>query len=159
MQTLFLRTLLFFAPLVLAAAVLPSAAAAGTAGAAYFKVTLAASQDVRWKANVTYRTCDGGTVDYQGSGTAAMRVHTARANLADALLRGTAGSDPQHSSAGGLPLAKLFGHAHRFTVAGHSHETVQSAGGAVVVSGTRPVTTTTHWTMTFTRLMHRPRGL
>jgi hypothetical protein len=80
-------------------------------------------------------------------------------NLSDAILRGTAGSDPQHSSAGGLPLAKLFGRARTFTVTGRSHETADAASGAVVVSGTKPVTTTTHWTMTFTRLMHRPRGL
>ncbi len=81
-------------------------------------------------------------------------------NIADSLLRGTVyGSDAQHSSAGGLPLAELFGRAKRFKVTGRSHETVQAAGGAVLVSGTRPVTTTTHWTMTFTRLMHRPRGL
>jgi hypothetical protein len=43
-------------------------------------------------------------------------------NLGDAILRGTAGSDPQHSSAGGLPLAKLFGRAKRFTVTGRSNE-------------------------------------
>jgi hypothetical protein len=78
----------------------------------------------------------------------------------DDQLRGPVyGSEPLHSSPGGLRMAKLFGTRERFTVTGHSRETVETAHGGPILNGTWPVTTVTHWTLVFRRLAHRPSGL
>jgi hypothetical protein len=67
-------------------------------------------------------------------------------------------NEAAHSSAGGLPPAKLFGPLRRFKVTGHSSETVDTAK-MVGLTGTFPITTRTSWTLTFTRVAHRPSGL
>jgi hypothetical protein len=77
----------------------------------------------------------------------------------DDVLRGPVyENEAAHSSAGGLPPARLFGTLRSFRVTGHSLETVDTAkmGG---FTGTFPITTKTKWTLTFTRLAHRPSGL
>jgi hypothetical protein len=77
----------------------------------------------------------------------------------DDVLRGPVyENEAAHSSAGGLPRARLFGALRRFNVTGHSRETVDTAkmGG---FTGTFPITTKTNWTLAFTRVAHRPGGL
>jgi hypothetical protein len=77
----------------------------------------------------------------------------------DDVLRGPVyENEGAHSSAGGLPPAKLFGKLRRFQVTGHSLETVDTAK-TVGLTGTHPITTETRWRLTFTRLTHRPSGL
>ena len=78
----------------------------------------------------------------------------------DDLLRGTAyGNEAVHSGPGGLPLAKLFGTQRRFEVTGISRDRVETVPRTGPVTGTWPVTTKTHWTLTFTRVAHSPKGL
>lgn len=247
-----------------------SAAAQSTA---YFSVSLTAAQDLTWTEGATYATCDGGTVDYKGSGRSTIRVRTPHAQPAMAVrhagrrpptltfaggkvllaVQGTlerAGErgpaavrpgtgkpcgnplPPQASDCGAraypvdakvgveyltpdqwtfgdpaplvpslilvgpnspqwvsgtifqscpgvngdellgwgteetpimsgptsLPLAKLFGHARRFTI--HVRTTHLAKNPLVAaVSGNRAVTTTTRWSLTFKRLARRPSGL
>jgi hypothetical protein len=77
----------------------------------------------------------------------------------DDVLRGPVyENEAAHSSPGGLPPAKLFGALRRFKVTGHSRETVDTAKRARLI-GSSPITTETNWTLTFTRLAHRPSGL
>jgi hypothetical protein len=77
----------------------------------------------------------------------------------DDVLRGPVyENEAAHSSAGGLPPARLFGTLRRFKLTGHSLETVDTSK-LVGLTGTAPITTETSWKLTFTRLAHRPSGL
>jgi hypothetical protein len=78
----------------------------------------------------------------------------------DELLRGPV-YEPEgaHSTPGGLAPGDLFGRARRLKVTGHGRQTVDTAPNQRGVTGTFPITTTTNWTLTFTRLARRPAGL
>jgi hypothetical protein len=77
----------------------------------------------------------------------------------DDVLRGPVyENEAAHSSAGGLPPARLFGTLRRFEVTGQSRDIVDTAKLSRL-TGTFPITTKTSWTLTFTRLAHRPSGL
>jgi hypothetical protein len=78
----------------------------------------------------------------------------------DDVLRGPAyENEAAHSSAGGLPPAKLFGTLRRFRVTGRSRDVVDAVKLNRSLIGSFPIKTETDWTMTFARLAHRPRGL
>jgi hypothetical protein len=78
----------------------------------------------------------------------------------DEVLRGPV-YEPEgpHSTPGRLPFSRLFGTLSRFKVNGHSNDTVDTAPRSGSVGGSFPITTKTSWTLTFTRLAHRPSGL
>jgi hypothetical protein len=62
--------------------------AAAAQSTAYFSVSLTAAQDLTWTEGATYAVCDGGTVDYKGSGRTTIRVHTKRTQPAMAVRYG-----------------------------------------------------------------------
>jgi hypothetical protein len=73
---------------------------------------------------------------------------------------GVVGSRSSETGFGSLGSRRLFGNRKRFEVTGRTTRTVETAmPGPAITSGTWPVTTTIRWTVRFTRLSRRPRGL
>lgn len=70
---------------------------------------------------------------------------------------GVNGDDVAQAGPAALPLARIFGTRKRFTVHWTETRTVETVQhGGLVLSGTFPVTTTTRWSVRFTRLNKRP---